>query len=77
MYKAHDGTRPGGACLHDKAFDILQPMNFLQPPLFWKGDTDELTAKTKGSDRTFTINLGLSIPNGPNKNPNLNETLKH
>ena len=48
MYKALDGTRPGGACWHDKVFDILQPMNFLQPPLFWQGSTSELTAKTKG-----------------------------
>ena len=28
-------------------------------PLFWKGGTGEL-AKTKGSDRIFTIKLGLS-----------------
>ena len=29
MCKAPHGTRPGGACWHDKAFDILQPMDFL------------------------------------------------
>ena len=48
MYKALYGTRSGGACWHDKPFDIHQQVNFLQPPLFWKGDTGELTAKTKG-----------------------------
>ena len=34
---------------------------FLTPLLFWKGDTGELTAKTKGSDRIFTIKMGLSL----------------
>ena len=48
MYKALYGTRSGGACWHDKPLDILQQIDFLQPPLFWKGDTGELTAKTKG-----------------------------
>ena len=32
----------------------------LQPPLFRKESTRELTAKTKGSDRIFTTKLGLS-----------------
>ena len=32
----------------------------LQPPLFRKDSTSELTAKTKGSDRIFTTKLGLS-----------------
>ena len=32
----------------------------LQPPLFRKESTSQLTAKTKGSDRIFTIKLGLS-----------------
>ena len=32
----------------------------MQPPLFRKERTSELTAKTKGSDRIFTANLGLS-----------------
>ena len=32
----------------------------LQPPLFRKESTSELTAKTKGSDRIFTAKLGLS-----------------
>ena len=62
MYKALDGTRSGGPCWHDKPLDILQPMYFLQPPLFWKRGTSELTAKTKGSDRIFTIKFGLSSP---------------
>ena len=60
MNKALNGKRPGGACWHDMALDILQPMDLLQPPLFWKGGTSELIAKTKGSDRIFTIKLGLS-----------------
>ena len=60
MYKALNSTRPGGAHWNDKAFHILQPMNFLLPPLFWKGGTSELTTKTKGSDRIFSIKLGLS-----------------
>ena len=32
----------------------------LQPPIFRKESTSELTAKTKGSDRIFTIIFGLS-----------------
>ena len=28
MHKALYGTRPGGACWHDKLFDILQQMDF-------------------------------------------------
>ena len=32
----------------------------LQPPLFRKESTSELTAKTKGNDRIFTIKLDLS-----------------
>ena len=28
MYKALYGTRSGGACWHDKLFDILNQMNF-------------------------------------------------
>ena len=77
MYKALDGTRSGGPCWHDKPLDILKPMYFLQPSLFWKGGTSELTAKTKGSDRIFTIKLGLSkslmVQEGT---PNLYATLK-
>ena len=42
-------------------FNILQLMDFLQPPLFWKGDTVELTAKTKGSDRIFTLKNGFIL----------------
>ena len=49
----------------------------LQPPLFRKENTSELTAKTKGSDRIFTTNLGLSqsimVQEGTH---NLNVTLK-
>ena len=49
----------------------------LQPPLFRKESTSELTAKTKGSDRIFTIKLGLSqslmVQEGAH---NLNVTLK-
>ena len=36
MYKAIYGTRSGGACWHDKLFDILQQMDF-KPP---KADPD-------------------------------------
>ena len=36
----------------------------LQPLLFWKGDTCELTTKTKGSDRIFTIKGAIIIPKG-------------
>ena len=32
----------------------------MQPPLFRKESTSELTAKTNGSDRIFTTKLGLS-----------------
>ena len=45
LYKALYGTTSGGACWHDKPLDILQQMDFLQPPLFWNGGTGELTAK--------------------------------
>ena len=34
IYKALNCTRPAGACWYDKVSDILQPMHFLQPPLF-------------------------------------------
>ena len=61
MHKALYGTRSGGACWHDNPFDILQQVDFLQPPLFWKGDTGKLTAKTKESGRIFTITMGLSL----------------
>ena len=49
----------------------------LQPPLFRKESTSELTAKTNGSDRIFTIKLGLSqslMVHEGTHNPN--ETLK-
>ena len=49
----------------------------MQPPLFRKESTSELTAKTKGSDRIFTTKLGLSqslmVQEGTH---NLNVTLK-
>ena len=61
MYKALYGTRSGGECWYDKPFDILQQMDLLQAPLFWKGGTGELTAKTKGSG-IISPKLGLSLP---------------
>ena len=36
-------------------------MDLLQPLLFWKGGTGELTAKTKGSDRILP-KMGVSLP---------------
>ena len=36
MYKPTYHTTSGRACWHDKPFDILQQMDFLQPLLFWK-----------------------------------------
>ena len=49
----------------------------MQPPLFRKESTSELTAKTKGHDRIFTTKLGLSqslmVQEGTH---NLNVTLK-
>ena len=45
MYKALDGTRSGGPCWHDKPLDILQPMYFLQPPLFSSLDISRLLMK--------------------------------
>ena len=59
MYKALYSTRSGGACWHDKPFDILQQTHFLKPQLFWKEDTCELTVKTKGSGGN-SPNMGLS-----------------
>ena len=59
MYMTLYDKRSGGACWYDNRFGILQPMNFLQLPLLWKESTSELTAKTKGSDKIFTIKLGL------------------
>ena len=57
-YSLHD---PGH---HESKYNLLtqwdpgeKPM---QPPLFRKETTSELTAKTKGSDRIFTTKLGLS-----------------
>ena len=76
MYKAPYGTSSGGVCWHDRPLDILQPMGFLQLPVFWKGGTSEVTAKTRGSDTIFTITLGLlqslMVQEGT---PNLNVTL--
>ena len=49
---------------HESSYNLLtqsdpgeEPM---QPPLFRKESTSELTAKTKGSDRIIRIKLGLS-----------------
>ena len=59
MYKAPYGTTSGGPCWHDKSLDHLQQMNFLQPPLFWKGGTGELTAKQR---RVTEFPLKISYP---------------
>ena len=48
MYKALYGTRSGGAYWHDNPIDILQQMGFLQPPLFWKGDTGGPVPRQRG-----------------------------
>ena len=61
LYKALYGTRFGGACWHDKPFDILHQMHFLKPLLLWKEDTSDLTAKAKGSDR-ISPKMGLTLP---------------
>ena len=48
---------------HESSYNLLTQWDPgekpLQPPLFRKESTSELTAKTKGSDRIFTIKLGL------------------
>ena len=45
---------------HESSYNLLTQCDPgekpLQPPLFRKESTSELTAKTKGSDRIFTIN---------------------
>ena len=60
MYKASYDIRSGGACWHDKPLDILQQMNFLQPPLIWKGGRGELTAKQRGVTE-FSHKMSLFI----------------
>ena len=49
---------------HESIYNLLTQWNPwekpLQTPLFRKENTSELTAKTKGGDRIFTIKLGLS-----------------
>ena len=48
---------------HENSYNLLTHgilRRLLQLPLFRKESTSELTAKTKGSDRIFTIKLGLS-----------------
>ena len=49
---------------HESSYNLLTEWDPgekpLQPPLFRKESTSDLTAKTKGSDRIFTIKLGLS-----------------
>ena len=49
---------------HESNYNLLTQWDhgekLLQPPLCRKESTSELTAKTKGSDRIFTIKLGLS-----------------
>ena len=51
---------------HESSYNLLtqwdpgeQP---LQPPLFWKEITSELTTKTKGSGRIFTTNCAYPNP---------------
>ena len=66
---------------HESSYNLLTHWDPgekpLQPPLFRKESTSELTAKTKGSDRILTTRLGLSqslmIQEGTH---NLNVTLK-
>ena len=49
---------------HESSYNLLTQWDpgkkLLQLPLFRKESTSELTSKTKESDRTFTIKLGLS-----------------
>ena len=49
---------------HESSHSLLTQWDpgeqLLQLPLFWKESTSEITAKTKGSDRIFTIKLILS-----------------
>ena len=49
---------------HESSYNLLAQRDPgekpLPPPLFWNESTSELTDKAKGSDRTFTIKLGLS-----------------
>ena len=46
---------------HKSSYNLLSQWDpgdkLLQPPLFWKETTSELTAKTKGSDRILTTRL--------------------
>ena len=66
---------------HESGYNLLTQWDPgekpLQPPLFRKESTSELTAKTKGTDRIFTTKLGLSqslmVQEGTH---NLNVTLK-
>ena len=66
---------------HESSYNLLTQWDpgekLLQLPLFRKESTSEHTAKTKGSDRIFTIKLGLSqslMVHEGTHNPNL--TLK-
>ena len=49
---------------HESSYNLLTQWDPgekpLQPPLFWKESTSELTAKTMESNRIFTTKLGLS-----------------
>ena len=66
---------------HESSYNLLTQWDPgkkpLQPPLFWKESTSEVTAKTKVSDRIFTTNPGLSqsfmVQEGA---PNLDVSLK-
>ena len=66
---------------HESSYNLLIQLDPgekpLQPSLYRKESTSELTSKTKGSDRIFTTKLGLSqslmVQEGTH---NLNVTLK-
>ena len=49
---------------HESSYNLFTQYNPgekpLQPPLFWKESVRESTAKRKGSERIFTMKLGLS-----------------
>ena len=57
-----------------KHWEFANIWPLLKPLLFWKGDTDELNAKTKGSDRIPTKREPCLTPTlmdeGQTRNPN-------
>ena len=56
-----DGTS-NPADILSKHWELASIWALLKPLCFWKGDTHELTAKTKGSNR-FSAKKVVSIPN--------------